>query len=119
MNRSVLTLLPVILLFLLLQGCTSTLDSQAAQANARTPDVYHEGKPPSRRYHEIALLKDNGRRDEQVTIEAKMVKEARGMAADGIVFLPLIRSGTDAGSDLFTSTAKPTYLYRGSVIRYE
>ena len=119
MNLSALALLPVLLLGLLLQGCTSTLDSQAAQANARTPDVYRQGKLPSRRYHEIALLKDNGRFNEQVTIEAKMVKEARSMGADAIVFLPLVRSGTDAGSDLFTSTAKPTYLYRGSVIRYE
>ena len=118
MNCSALTLLPILLLGLL-QGCTSTHDFEAAQANPRPPDIYRGGKPPSRRYHEIALLKDNGRLDEQVTIEAKMIKEARNMAGDAIVFLPLVRSGTDAGSDLFTSTAKPTYLYRGSVIRYE
>ncbi|HEY5914148.1 MAG TPA: hypothetical protein VJA21_26470 [Verrucomicrobiae bacterium] len=119
MNRTTLTLLPVLLLCLFLEGCTSTYDFQAAQVAARPLDVYRNGKKPARQYNEIAVLKDNGRLDEQANIEAKMVQQAKTMAGDAIIFLPLVKSGSDAGSDLFTSTPKPTYLYQGSVVRYQ
>ncbi len=119
MNRTAVTLLPVLLLSLLLQGCASTFDPRAAEALARTIDVYRDGQKPSRHYHEIGLLKDDGRLDEQAAIELKMMKQAKSMGGHAIIFLPLVESGTDEASDLFTSTAKPSYLYRGSVLRYE
>ncbi len=119
MNRTTLSLLSVFLLCLLLQACTSTYDFQAAQVAARPLDVFRNGKTPGRQYAEIAVLKDNGRLDEQANIEAKMVQQAKTMAGDAIIFLPLVKSGTDAGADLFTSNPKPTYLYRGSVVRYQ
>ncbi len=118
MNRPALAVLSMLFLCLLLPGCTATYDPRSAATDARSLDILRDGQKPSRKYTEVAVLKDDGRVEEQDAIEAKMLRKAKSMGANGIIVHPPVKSGTEAILDLFGSV-KTTYLYRGTVFRYD
>ncbi len=74
------------------------------------------GQKPPKNYKELTLLTDDGRIEEQPAIEAKMIKKAKAMGANAIIFHPLIESGSEAQP--FVGWKK-TYFYKASVVLYE
>lgn len=100
-------------------GCKSTsANIQSKDPVARVPfDVYRDGAKPTRPYKEVGKLADDGKEVEQPEIEAKMIKQAKRMGGQAIIFETPKQSGLEPG--FFSWGLKFTYLYKGTVISYE
>ena len=94
-------------------GPTVQYDS-TKRAPTTQVDVFREGQKPSSAYKEIALLTDEGGLIEQGDIEGKMIKKAKGMGANAIIFQPLVKSG----GELKGFSWVENYVYKGSLLVY-
>ncbi|MCP5516543.1 MAG: hypothetical protein H7A45_04695 [Verrucomicrobiales bacterium] len=103
-------------LILLLSACSTPGGS--SDMSAIPLDVYRAGDDIPKAYHEIGLLKDDGKEAEQQEIEAKMIKQAKKMGGDAIIFLEPKQSGME--TEFWSwGAAKFTYLYQGRVVAYD
>jgi hypothetical protein len=104
---------------LLFCGCASTGESSRAAA-APTTDVeaFHDGAVPSKPYKEIGKLTDDGKEAEQQEIEAKMIKRAKKMGANAILFEKPKASGVEAAPFSF-GKFENTFLYKATVVVYQ
>lgn len=94
-------------------GCQTTNTSEpVAQI-----EVFRGDSKPEKPYSEITSLTDDGAEAEQSEIEAKMIKKAQKMGGNAIIFAEPKQSGFEATP--FTFSAKMTYLYKGTVIKYQ
>lgn len=115
MKTSVLTTVLTITL-LLTAGCaTDTQQGSVKGASATQLDIFRDGNKPTRPYKEIRLLTDQGKAVEQVTIENKMLKKAKALGGEGIIFSPKEETGSEMSGLFGVAT---TFLYKASVIVY-
>ena len=101
----------------LLVGCASS-DAQfdsVKRKRADQVDVFRNGQKPTRTFREISLLTDDGGLGEEGKIEAKMIKKAKRLGANAIIFQPIVKSG----GELKGFSWVETYLYKAAVVVYE
>ena len=101
----------------LLVGCASSggqYDNIKRKPTTQV-DIFRDGQKPTRAYKEIGLLTDDGGLVEQRGIEAKLIRKAKRMGANAIIFQPLTKSG----GELKGFSVVDTYVYRALVIVYE
>src|SRR5438105_12435320 len=81
---------------LFLVGCQQTSNTYGAK-HTPTSDIaiFRDGAKPDRKYHEIGMIADDGRKAEQPAIEGKMIRKAKRMGGNAILFLPLEASGQE------------------------
>ena len=82
---------------LLLVGCATTGDQKPSDKRLPTTavEVFKDGAKPLKAYKEIGLLKDDGKAIEQEEIEAKMIKQAKKLGGNAILFEKPIVSGAE------------------------
>lgn len=97
-------------------GCATQTSQTAVRPATAEVDVYRDGQKPQKNYKELTLLTDDGRIEEQQAIEAKMIRKAKSMGANAIIFHALIDSG---GEGQMFGGWKKTYFYKASVVVYE
>jgi hypothetical protein len=108
-------------MFTLLLGCVPALTMGCATSSTTTAvpsaqiDVFRDGATPNRPFKELRVLKDDGKAIEQAEIEAKMMKQAKKMGGNAIIFEKPLPSG----QEFDFSGLKLTYLYKGRVIVYQ
>ena len=112
------SLLPTLLFCLLFVGCQSsnTYDGEKQKASAQI-DIFRDGAKPQVKYREIGMIADDGRKEEQPGIEGKMIKKAKGMGGNAIIFLPLEQSGEELRP--FFAGLATAYVYKALVVVYE
>ncbi len=77
-------------------------------------EVLREGHLPNRQFSEVGMLSDSGALREQGVIEAKMLKLAKRLGADAVIFdLPI-----QEGGELQGFSWVQTYLFRARAIVY-
>lgn len=107
--RRLLAAIPLLLLGLLLSGCATS-----PSPDPNPIDIFREGQTPSRPYQELRVLTDDGGLGEQGGIEERMIKQAKRLGADALIFAPLVQTGNELqGFGLVAS-----YLYKASAVRY-
>ncbi|MBI2926385.1 MAG: hypothetical protein HYY24_11880 [Verrucomicrobia bacterium] len=106
----------VALAVLLLAGC-ETLESKG-NSGGKQVEVFRDGKEPSRPYTVLESIADDGREEEEPTIEAKMIKKAQRLGADAILFEPKKESGYEA-TPIWWGGVKKTYLYKAKAVKYQ
>ena len=63
------------------------------------------------------MIADDGRKEEQPGIEAKMIKKAKKMGDNAIIFQPLEASGEELRP--FFAGLATAYVYKALVVAYE
>lgn len=104
----------------LLAGCESTPSQSGNRSAVATADVevFRDGAEPAKPFKEIGVLKDDGKEAEQEEIEKKLIKKAKQMGGDAILFDKPKQSGMEM--DFFSfGASKFTYLYRARVVVYQ
>jgi len=110
-----------IALSVILVGC-ATSENQVSydtekRAASKQLDIFRDGAKPDRKYREIGMLGDEGRRGEQAGIEAKILKKARAMGANAVIFLPLEKTGEEV--NLGSLGLAETFAYKALAVAYE
>jgi hypothetical protein len=112
--------LSLVILGTALLVCSVGCETGKSRSPGRTPtteiDVYRDGQKPQKNYKELKLLTDDGRVEEQQGIEGRMIKKAKAMGGNAIIFHPLIESG---GEGQPFGGWKKTYFFKASVVVYE
>lgn len=105
---------------LLTAGCetTGTGSGGATSAPAKPVEVFRDGQEPSRAYTVLQTLVDDGREEEAAEIEAKMVKTARRLGADALLFDPVKESGYEAPHP-WAFGVKKTFLFKAKAVKYQ
>jgi hypothetical protein len=116
MNHHNFLLSLTLLCGLLFAGCAT--QSKTGLPPTTQVDIFRDGTKPEKSCKEIGRLDDDGKESEQPEIEAKMIKRAKSMGGNAIVFEKPKPSGMEAGPWSFGSL-KYTYLYRATVFVYE
>ena len=101
----------------LLAGCATTPSQPGTTKSAPTVnlEVFRDGTIPTKPCKVIAVLKDDGPEEEQEQIEAKMIRKARRMGGQAIVFDAAKENGFKSE---FLGSFKVTYLYEAKVVVY-
>jgi hypothetical protein len=79
-------------------------------------ELFKDGKEPARPYSVIRTLTDDARLEEEPAIESDMIKKARKLGGDALIFDPMTETGYDIAP--FMWGAKKSFLYRAKVIKY-
>ncbi|HEY5909575.1 MAG TPA: hypothetical protein VJA21_03115 [Verrucomicrobiae bacterium] len=100
----------------LLVGCaTSEVEYDSTKRSPTTQlDFFRDAQKPSRPYKEVALLTDDGALNEQGAIEAGIIKKAKRMGGDAVIFHPLVKSG----GELKGFSWVDNYCYKATVVVY-
>ena len=118
-----LTLLPLVLITVWLQGCAASSPGgspQSAVTPAAVVQVFRYGQQePQWSYKELGEIKDEGWLDEQPQIEAKMIKRAKKMGADAIIFYPAVQSRSELLASTPSGRSSITYYYRATAVSYK
>lgn len=102
----------------ILVGCQSSATYDGPkQARTDRVDIFRDGAKPDRKYRELGMIADDGRKEEQPGIEAKMIKKAKRMGGNAIIFLPLEQSGEELRP--FFAGIAAAYVYKAIVVAYE
>ena len=104
-------------LLVIASGCSTAPHDNAARTSSARPTLalFRDGQKPTRPFHELGVLTDDGGLVEQGEIEARFIKKARKMKADAIVFHPLVRTGGEVKGFSWVET----HLYKATVIAYD
>lgn len=99
-------------------GCASSdvqYDSIKREPTSQI-DIFRGGERPDRQFKEIATLVDDAREVEEPQVEADMIKKAKRMGGNAIIFVPKKLNGSELTG---LATWSRTYLYKARVIAYE
>lgn len=108
--------LTIVIFSLVIAGCTSYSSYENLPPTSKL-DIFREGAKPDRKYREVGMLGDDGRKAEQPAIEGKMIKKAKAMGGNAIIFMPLEASGSELTPGMIGLAT--TYAYKGIVVVYE
>jgi hypothetical protein len=97
-------------------GCTSYSAYEKLPPTQKV-EIFRDGAKPDRKYREIGMLGDDGRKSEQAGIEGKMIKRAKGMGGNAIIFAPLEQSGAELTPGMVGLA--DTFTFKAIVIVYE
>jgi hypothetical protein len=114
MNKNPFLVLIVVLLF----GCASPDVRYDSTKRAPTThiDIFRDGAKPDRAFKEISTLVDDAREVEEPQVEANMIKKAKRMGGNAILFQPKTINGSELTG---LATWSRTYLYKARIVVYE